>query len=502
MAETNSEGINIAATAETTQGASPPPTTEWLNLEADAIGDPGASYKKMSRNPFTVTRQLRRPFVSGLDATLSLDVDAIKDHIDFFGEAMFKSAFKHSGGTNQSLYRPTAVTATGYTVASNGALADNLLAYARGFTTPANNGLKLLAGTSTGTEIKTTGLVAEAAPPANATVEVAGVQGAAGDIDVDANGDFTSTALDFTLQGLQVGQVICVPSQAEATAMGDVLYAFSNANYYGFAKIKSITATTLKFEWRTWTVGAASPETTTTVRIFFTKWVRNVARSHADEKLVSHAFEVTYPGLATGPADAYEYLYGYMLDQVTFNIPPEGKVSMQMAFVGMTAGDPVTARVTGPSAARNVVATLAMSTSSDFKRLSIDNVDGTGLTTDFGDSKIMIKNNIQAEKAVNYLGNRFTPLGTFEVQTEDDLFFTKPEVVTAVHDNRIVRRLTAMRNDDFGLMIEMPAMGMMESAKKIEHNKLVHISSKVAGFMDPTYAYTAGMSVFAYLPKA
>ena len=59
MAETNAEGVNVCAVAETTQGDSPPPTSGWLNLEADAIGDPGPAYKKMARTPFTITRPAR-----------------------------------------------------------------------------------------------------------------------------------------------------------------------------------------------------------------------------------------------------------------------------------------------------------------------------------------------------------------------------------------------------------------------------------------------------------
>src|SRR5690349_20628434 len=107
MAETNSEGANVAAAEESSQGTLP--TTGWLNLEADAIGDPGPAYKKQARNPFTITRQLRRPFISGLDCALSLDLDATKDHIDIFREAMFKSTWLHSGGTDQSKFAVTAV---------------------------------------------------------------------------------------------------------------------------------------------------------------------------------------------------------------------------------------------------------------------------------------------------------------------------------------------------------------------------------------------------------
>ncbi len=503
MAETNAEGLNIAAAVESVQGESPPPSTGWLNLEADAIGDPGPQYKKMARSPFTITRQLRRPFISGLDAALTLDLDAIKDHVDFFGEAMFKSNWQHSGGSGQSKFAVTAVVDGGggvdsFTVGDDGDILTGTLVVTRGFPDPENNGLFRAAVGSTTTSIKvpTGSLVVDAAPPDNATLDIAGFQFSAGDLDLDGDGNLVTVTKDLTTLGLVEHQWIYIPSSAEV----DPPYCFGNDDYYGFAEVIEIATNKLTLRRRGWTVGAATTEITTTIRLFFTKWVRNVARSDEDENLVTHAFEVTYSDLAAGPADAYEYLHGYALDQVTFNMPAEGKVSMQCTFVGQTADDPVTTREDGPDDAINVVTSLAVSTSSDITRLSIDNVDETGLMTDFQDLKIMLKNSIQGEKAVGHLGNRFTPLGVFEAQTEAEVFFTDPEIVTCVHDNRILRLAAGMRNDDFGMLIDIPSTGAMEAGKKIEHNKLVAISSKIAGFMDSSSGFTAGLSVFAYLP--
>jgi hypothetical protein len=503
MSEVNAETSNVAFVVESSQGAYPPPTTGWGNLEADAIGDAGPEYKKQRRNPFTITRQLRRPYVAGLDCAMTLEMDCTKDHLDAFGEAMFKSSFKHSGGTSQSLYRPTAVTATGYTVASNGALANNMLVVARGFGTDANNGLKLLAGTSTATEIKAAGLSAEAAPPANVQVEVAGVQApSAADVQIDVNGDLISTSLNWTLMGLNVGQVIYIPSAAEALVMGSANYAFANTAYTGFAVVKAIAATKLTLEQRTWTVGAADTAAGKTIRVFFTKWVRNVARSHADELDVSHAFEVTYPKLAAGPADAYEYLLGYKLDQVTFNMAAENRISMQLQFIGKTARNPSTSRATGPSTALDPVTGLAVSTASDIARLSVANVDESGLMTDFQDLKLMIKNNISPEKAIGTLGNRFTPLGVFEVATNAKVYFTDPAMVTAVSDNRVLRMHVGGRNSEFGMVFHVPSTGAMKTDKSFEHNKLITIDTEIAAYMDASRKYTASMSMFAYLPTA
>lgn len=501
--EVNAEGLNIAATVETSQGADPPPTTNWLNLEADAVGDPGPDYKKMARTPFTITRQLRRPFISGVDCALTLDLDLTKDHIDFFGESIFKSDWKHSGGTGQSKFLIAAVVDGGggvdsFTVAADGDLAEGTLVVSRGLDDDQNNGLwRVAAGSVDGSvKVPTGSLVADASPAPNATLDVAGFQFAAGDLELDADGNLTSTTKNLTQLGLQQGQLCYLGGPEDI----DPPYRFDNDDYYGFFVVDLVEANKITISERSWTVGAPDDGGTRTIRLFYTKWIRNVARSHADENLVSLAFEITYPGLAAGPADAYEKLLGYMLDQCTFNIPAEGKVSMQMTFVGKTAQDPDTDRWTGPSAALYPVTQLAVSTSADINRLSVDNVDETGLMTDFKDLKIVIKNNIAPEKAVGHMGNRFTPLGVFEAEVEAEVFFTTPEIVTAVSDNRILRLGTGMRNDDFGAFLHLPSTGKMEAKKKIEHNKLISVSSKIAGFMDAERMYTASMSVFAYLP--
>ena len=101
MPATNAEGLNIAFVEESSQGASPPPTTGWVNQECNVITDPGPDYKSMARNPYTITRQLRRPFVAGLDCTLTLEMDATRDSVRYFAPGMFKSVWKDAGGTDQ-----------------------------------------------------------------------------------------------------------------------------------------------------------------------------------------------------------------------------------------------------------------------------------------------------------------------------------------------------------------------------------------------------------------
>src|SRR3546814_1379601 len=121
------------------------------------------------------------------------------------------------------VFLPTAATGTGYTIPALSAAAAGRLIYSAagagalslihvsGFVNDQNNGLKPLADDPlvTETELTIAGLVA-AVPSASTftQIAVAGVRGAARDIEVEADGNLISTALDFTTLGIAVGTLI------------------------------------------------------------------------------------------------------------------------------------------------------------------------------------------------------------------------------------------------------------------------------------------------------
>jgi hypothetical protein len=495
MSEVNAETLNVAVAEESTHGTIP--STNWTNIEPNELSGTEATINKQARTPFTITRQLRRSFKAGVDVGLSMELDVTLDHILLFAEAMFKSNLKHSGGTGLAVFRPTAATATGFTVAALGNLADGTLVASFGWPEDENNGVFVVDGAS-GTEITVAGgLTANGAPPSNVLVLVVGFQFAAGDLELDVDGNLTTTAKNLTQLGLNKGQWIYLGGADEI----DPPYRFDDADYFGHAKIAlTPAANKLTLARRSWTVGAPDNGGTRTIRLFYTAWIRNVARLHADEKLVSHSFEIAYPGLSAGPAAAYRYKAGCMLNTCAFAMPAEGKMTMQLEFIGKTTTDPSPDRLAGPSSARDVVSELAISTSSDINRLSVEEVDESGLMTDFADISLTVNNNITPADAVGFEGNRFTPLGVFQVDVAANAYFTTEEIATAVSDNRILRLAAGGRNDEFGLLIDVPSTGELAAPESIQHNQLVTVNASIQGFIDRHEAYTAGMSLFGYLP--
>lgn len=495
MSPVITEGTNLNVAPEVTRGTTP--TTGWTAVQVNSYGDFGASMKKVARTPISKNRQNQRPILTDLDSAMPFQSDLTKDVFDAFLSGWLMSQVKHSGGTGLSFFRPTAVTATGYTVAASGALAQNILIVARNFSTAANNGVKVLGAGSIATEIKTAGLTAEAAPPSIATVDVAGVQGAAGDIGIDASGNLTSAANIWTGLGLNVGQWIRLGDLPSGAA-----FAFSNVAYVGTARIKAIAAGTLTLERRSWTVGAPDAGAAKTIRVFFSRWCRNVAIDHADYVEPSYGFEVTYPNLGGVGVPEYIVPVGNLSDEVSFNLPLTDKATVDLSFIGMNTPDQTSVRPTGAANAIPPTTQIAVSTATDLPKLRVANVDESGISTDFKSIKITAKNNVNPEKQLGQLGAAYMNVGRFELMVEFEAILVTDTIIKAIRDNREAMIDVLTRNADFGALFDCMSVTLDEGDQNLATNESVKLKTKATGFQNNTLNSTLGISVFAYLPAS
>jgi hypothetical protein len=412
------------------------------------------------------------------------------EHLTDFLEGFLFASFN---GTDT--FRPTAVTSTGYTVASGGALPNSTLVYARGFNTAANNGLKVLAGTSTGTEIKTSGLTAEASPPSNVILEVCGVRGASGDIQVNSAGNLIATALDFTTLGLTVGQVIWVGGDAAAQT-------FAVAANRGYARITAIAAGVLTLDKKA-TTFAIDNGSGKLIDIFFGRFGRNVPVSDGDYIERSIHFEAAYDNLAANGTDTmYEYSAGNYCNSLEFDLPLAGKATLSLGFVGTDTGVPTGTRATGGSTAKAPLRTVALNTSADIARLRITEVDETGLTTDFKTLKLKINNNVSGEKVLGELGPRYLNTGNFLIDLEADLLFTNSEVIDAIRNNTTVTMDFAVRNDDGAMFVDIPSLTLSGGSREFPVNETIRVKTTAEAFQNTTLGTSIGVSLFPYVPTA
>jgi hypothetical protein len=175
---------------------------------------------------------------------------------------------------------------------------------------------------------------------------------------------------------------------------------------------------------------------------------------------------------------------------------------MELTFVGTNTPDPVTSRATGADAALDPVTELALSTATDVPLLQIQNVDESGLTTEFKSLTLSFKNNATPEKVIGTLGANRINAGRFEVMIDAEVIFTSSQVVKAIRDNRRVSLGCALSNADFGAFIDVIAMDMSEADREFPTNQSVKLKVKSTGFYDPQLQSTASISKFAYLPRS
>ncbi len=488
MGAVKTNNVQVIFAVEQTPGVLPG-SPSWEVVEFNTLPAFGNEITTVARDPISKNRQRRKGTVTDLDSSVSLDTD-----ITMSGFENFMEGFMFANFTGGAVFPVTDVTATGYTVASGGALATDTLIFARGFTNAANNGLKPVTAGSTATEIKASGLVLEASPPANAIVEVAGVRGATSDLQIDASGDLISTALDFTTLPIVVGQTIWIGGEAAGNQ-------FATAADIGWARIVSIVTNKIVL---TNTRQAFTVDTGTgkNIDVYFGRSVQNVPTDDPNFANITYQFEADYPDLevaATG-TEGFEYAIGNNASELALQFPLASKATMSVGFIGLSTDDFTLTQKTNADSPLDPNKTEAFNTTNDFFRLRTDQ-DGLGLTSCFKDVTVTLNNNLTPEKCIGTLGANSISFGNFNVDLEMEALFEDGDVITAITDNRAVSLDFGLQNDDGGFFIDIPSMTFGGGARGFPVNESVTISLTGEAFQDPVTNASLIVSVFPFLPN-
>ncbi len=251
MSRVTTNSLALIAARESSLGILPGPPV-WRQVEPNSINSFGPTIGKTVRNPISQSRQRRKGIITDLDSSVEFDADLT---LATFRDYMEGFCFSQAVGPD--VHIPSAATSGAFTVPAvsaaqagrlkYGATAAKSLLYTRGFGLAANNGLFVLAGTvaTSATSITVTGGAVAETPASTRDVElaIAGIRGYTGDLEIDSDGNLTSTALDFTTLGLYVGQWIHIGGV-------DVANRFFQTENYGFARISVIAANKITLECR------------------------------------------------------------------------------------------------------------------------------------------------------------------------------------------------------------------------------------------------------------
>ena len=482
-----------------------PGSPVWRPLEPNGYSDFGGQISTTARNPINPSRQRKKGVTSDLDASGGFSQDLTQTGLTRLFQGFFFADIREkltTAPTNGSAITITGVTASTDTYAAASGLSGFLagdLVLASGFAQSANNGLKQVASSTSGTVVVGDGL-ADETPPAAAKLQKVGFQFGTAEVDVDVSGSYprlvrASGTKDLTTFGLIPGEWVFIGGDGAATK-------FSNANNNGFARVRAVAATYIELD-KTSATMANETGTGKTLRLFF----GNVLKNEADPALIkrrTYQLERTLGQDSNGTMS--EYLVGAVPNELSLQIRSADKVVADMQFlasdfeqrdgsVGVKSG-------TRPA----LVDAPAFNTSSDFSRIKMHSVvDGnanpSALFAFMTELTVTINNEVSPNKAVGVLGAFDMTAGSFVGGGSVTAYFADIAAVQAVRNNADVTLDFAMVKNNAGMVWDIPLIALGNGRLSVQPNQAITLPltlDAAVGSNDHTLLFNE----FPYLPSA
>lgn len=471
----------------------------WLAQEPNSYGDFGVEITTVARNPISDDRQAKKGMVTDLTASGGFITDLTHVNIQeplqgfFFADLRRQTEF---GGASQI----TDVT-TSYNAASGFTFAINDLIFASGFNNAQNNGFKLVTAAS-GTAVTAAGLVAEAAPPAEAKLVLVGKQFAAGAIDIDASGSLPA----ITGSGL-----LTPPPGTWVFLGGDAaITKFVNAGNNGFKRIRLATATRWDFD-KSITAMVTEASTTETIQIFLPRALKNEVGALIKRRTYQLEQTLGAPDNALPSQVQSQYIIGCVANTLQMQIGVADKVTCDLGYMGLNGETRTGVQGVKTGARPALVEQDAFNTSSDFSLMRVSPVQTSGATSTplFGfltELTLNINNNAEACKAIGVTGGFDITVGKFQVDGELTAYFTDVAVIEAVKSNASVTLDMAMVKDNRGVVVDIPLITLGNARLNIEQDRPITIpcnfNAASGAQVHPSLDHTLWMGFFDYLPDA
>lgn len=477
-----------------------PGSPVWYDLEPNEYNDFGGEPTLLARRPINSSRQRKKGSIVDLAAKGGFNQDFTNDN-----SQMLVSGFMYANYREKQNDNPTAVSATGYVVPDETLYFANMLILASGFTNSANNGLKLVTSVDAGThEVRVAGLAVEGSPPAAAKILLVGIQGGAGNLDVDASGalpHITSAVIDVSSLDLVPGEFIFVGGDLTANK-------FVNGANNGVKRVRSTAPGYIAID-KSDAAMITEASTTETVRIFFGRCLKN----ELADLIVRQQFQIERqmgaPDTAAPSQIQAEYVIGAYPNEFEMVVESADKINCNFSFIAITNEQRKSTDGIKAGTRVGVVESDAYNTSTDFSRIKLSLVSNTdeaplplfAFLTDF---TLAIKNNVSLNKAVGYLGGFDATIGLFEVSCEINAYFTKVEALEAVRNNEDVTLDYFVVKDNRGFAVDMPLLALGGGLPDVQLDEPIMIPLKsdaaTAVKMDPNFDHTLMWTFFDYLP--
>lgn len=480
-----------------------PGSPVWWALEPNSYSDFGGEIATVARNPINQSRQRKKGVTTDLDASGGFNQDITFSNLTRLLQGFFFADIREkfvTASMNAAAVVVTGVTGTTTYAAAAGltGVLANALVYATGFGTTANNGLKLVASASTSTAIVTSGLVAEASPPATAAVRVVGYQFASATLDVTMNGNLgrltrASGVFDFTTLGLIPGEWLYVGGDAAPTKF---------ANNVGWVRVSVISAAYIEFDKANFEP-TAETGTAKTVQIFF----GSILKNESNPALIKRrTYQVERTLGDDGSGTMSEYLVGAVPNELTLNMPSADKLTVDLSFVAVDNEQRNGATGVKAGTRPALTAESAFNSSSDLTRIKLSLVDATDSVVTplfaFADeASLKVNNNVTANKALGVLGAFDTSAGTFEVDGSLTAYFGSIAGVQAVRNNSDVTIDMLLQKKNKALLFDVPLIALGKGRLSVEQDQPIKLPVDTMGAESP-FGHTLLFQSFYYLPDA
>jgi hypothetical protein len=401
--------------------------------------------------------------------------------------------------TGQSPKLATSSTSAHFVVpAMSAALAAGTLVYVRGCAIAANNGLKVVDTGGTTTQIPVVGgLTAETGMAARGvTVSPVGFRFAAGDAQINADGNLITTTKDLTELGLTVGQPVVLGSVAGTATNTN---RFATAANRGPAFVKAtVTANLLQFDGSAFTVDNGA---TKEIDLYFQQDCRTRYVTDASYLEPTETYEIVHPKLGAGDAPAYTYLSGGHESSWVAAFPEKTKATLAVQVVGLDCAAPNTSRTTGFSAPIPILQKLMVNTTSNIQRGRIrKKSDGSARTGYITAMTLTLEQQTERNGAHGVLGAVEITQGKVLPRVEVNVYFTVPEIIADLVAGEMMDADWFVANADGAVIVRMPSCQLSNGMPQYPANKVVTLDLAVPASEDPVYNTTCIVGVIDYVP--
>jgi hypothetical protein len=479
-----------------------PATGNWQTREPNSFDDLGADYTKTARKPFSPSRQRKKGNTTDLDADGGYNEDLTQSNMQTELEEFF---FAHL--REQTFLSNVAAVASSddFTVSSSAGLMAGHIVQLKGFSQPANLGIKVLNLITDGTHVSVADALADEAALAGQTLEVVGFEFTAGDVSIALVGGLavlSGATVDMNDFGLIPGQWVGMGGEVV-----DDTNSFNLIDPF-YARVFDISddGHTIRFDKTTQPVvtdaGAGK-----LIRMWFGPCVRN----EEDPDLITRFSAVIERTLGRDDDGVQsEYLTGAVASELKWNSPQAGLVNLDLKYIAQKAN--TRKGIDGPLSARASNTRLpafgedAFNTSSNLYRIRMAMVDPATLNPSPYFARVtewngMFNNNISSAKAQGVLGGFDTITGNFDVEIEATAYFTTVEAIHAVKCNWDSTFDAIYAKANAGVYIDIPLLSLGGGRLKIEQDAAIMLPLKNPA-AESAFGHTALVGWFAYLPDA